>query len=103
MAEAKSISISDFSPALFWDVDKSTLDFEKHRRFIIERTLMRGKLSDWFLIKAKYGKDIIKSESMQVRYLDKYTLNFCAAYFNEPITNFRCYILKQSMPSHWDY
>ncbi len=99
----KQIKIEDFSASLFWDVDKTSLDFEKHQRFIIERTLTHGTLSDWFLIKQRYGKAIIKAECMQVRYLDKRTLSFCAAYFNESLNNFRCYILQQSNPSHWDY
>ena len=99
----KVLSIGDFSTSLFWDVDKTQLNIEQHRRFIIERALTHGTLSDWFLIKAYYGKAIIKAESMQIRFLDKQTLSFCAAYFNESIQNFRCYILKQSNPSHWDY
>lgn len=99
----KNIVIADFSESLFWDVDKTTLDWEKHRRFIIERTLTHGTLPDWFLLKLKYGKAVIKAESMQVRYLDKQTLAFCSAYFKEPVSNFRCYILKQLNPSHWDY
>ncbi len=99
----EEFSIENFSASLFWDVDKKQLNFDKHRRFIIERTLTHGTLSDWFLIKAYYGKTVIKAESMQIRYLDKQTLSFCAAYFNENIQNFRCYTLKQSNPSHWDY
>jgi uncharacterized protein (UPF0262 family) len=99
----KQISVSDFSASLFWDIDKTKLDFKKNRRFIVERTLMHGTLSDWFLLKEYYGKAIIKAESMQIRYLDKQTLSFCVTYFNESIQNFRCYTLRQSNPSHWDY
>ncbi len=99
----KELTIDDFSPSLFWDIDKTQLDFEKNRRFVIERTLTHGTLSDWFLIKKRYGKPLIKAESMQMRYLDKHTLSFCTHYFNESIQNFRCYILQQSNPSHWDY
>ncbi|HMQ49057.1 MAG TPA: hypothetical protein PKA00_16340 [Saprospiraceae bacterium] len=84
----EKLKIEDFSPSLFWDVDKTTLDVEQHRRFIIERTLTHGTLSDWYLIKGYYGKEIIKAESKQVRYLDKQTLAFCAAYFHEPLHNF---------------
>lgn len=97
------MKIEDFSAALFWDTNKAELDLEKHRRFIIERTLTHGTLSDWLLIKQYYGKSIVKQESMQIRYLDKLTLNFCSAYFNEPIQNFRCYTFRQSNPSHWNY
>ncbi|MFM2268197.1 MAG: hypothetical protein RL757_1638 [Bacteroidota bacterium] len=98
----KILCIEDFSPSLFWDVDKTTLDAKRHRRFIIERTLTHGTLSDWFLIKNHYGKAIIKAESQQIRYLDPKTLSFCATYFKVPIENFRCYIQKQSNPTHWD-
>lgn len=99
----KKLKIENFSESLFWDIDKTQLDFEKNRRYVIERTLMRGTLSDWFLIKGYYGKAVIKAESMQIRYLDKQTLSFCAAYFNESIENFRCYTLRQSNLTHWDY
>ncbi len=99
----KELKIEDFSASLFWDIDKKQLDFEKNRRFVIERVLTHGTLPDWFLIKNHFGKTIIKEESMQMRYLDKQTLSFCASYFNEPINNFRCYILKQLNPSHWNY
>jgi hypothetical protein len=98
-----NLKVEDFSASLFWDIDKTKLDFKKNQRFVIERALTHGTLADWFLIKNHYGKSLIKAESMQIRYLDKQTLSFCAAYFNESIQNFRCYILKQSNPSHWDY
>ncbi|MCE2822548.1 MAG: DUF6922 domain-containing protein [Bacteroidota bacterium] len=101
--EEKKLSIEDFSPALFWDVNKATLDPERHRRFIIERALTHGTLSDWFMVKDYYGKDLIKAESLEIRYLDRQTLAFCSAYFDEPLENFRCYKLRQSSPSHWDY
>lgn len=103
MHNIKSVSIADFSSALFWDVDKTTLSFEKHRRFIVERTLTHGTLSDWFLIKKIFGKAVIKSEITKVRYLDKLTLHFCSAYFKLPIQNFRCFTLQQLNLTHWDY
>ena len=103
MKQEPSLSVTDFSQSLFWDIDKTSLNMETHQRFIIERTLTHGTLSDWFLIKKQYGKAVIKAESMQIRYLDPVTLRFCATYFHEPITNFRCYILQQSNPTHWDY
>jgi hypothetical protein len=33
-----------FNPALFWDVDVSSLDPAAHGRFIIERIVSRGDL-----------------------------------------------------------
>ena len=103
MVKEKNITPEDFSSYLFWDTDKSQLDVQQHKRYIIERVLSHGMLSDWYLIKTLYGKETIKKEVLQMRYLDRYSLSFCIAYFDEPITNFRCYTWNQSNPTHWDY
>jgi hypothetical protein len=92
-----------FSSHLFWDTDKTQIDFEKSKPYIIERVLSHGLLSDWFLLKELYGKETIRQVVLTCRYLDKSCLNFCAAYFDEPKDNFRCYKLAQSIPTHWDY
>ena len=60
MKQETSLSVTDFSPSLFWDIDKTSLNMETHQRFIIERTLTHGTLSDWFLIKKQYGKVLEK-------------------------------------------
>jgi hypothetical protein len=95
--------IARFSDYLFWDVDRTKLEVEKSKVYIIDRVLSHGMLTDWFLIKELYGKETIKNTALQLRHLDKYALHFCAAYFEEPIQNFRCYKFAQSNPVHWDY
>jgi hypothetical protein len=95
--------IARFSDYLFWDVDRTKLEVEKSKVYIIDRVLSHGMLTDWFLIKELYGKETIKNTALQLRHLDKYSLHFCAAYFEEPIQNFRCYKFAQSNPVHWDY
>lgn len=95
--------IDGFSDYLFWDVERKNLTVERSKSYIIDRVLSHGMLSDWLLIKQIYGKETIKEVAMQLRHLDKYALHFCAAYFDEPITNFRCYKYAQSNPTHWDY
>ena len=92
-----------FSDYLFWDADKSNIDFDKNKAYVIERVLSHGMLSDWYALKALYGKETIREVVLQVRHLDKYALHFCAAYFNEPLERFRCYNYAQSIPVHWDY
>ena len=91
------------SKHIFWDIDKSTLDFNKHSRFIIERVLTHGNLSDWKSIKLYYGLDKIKEESLQIRSLDKKTLNLLSLILKTPIENFRCYTQTQSTNTHWNY
>jgi hypothetical protein len=95
--------IDRFSSYLFWDVDRSLLQVERSRVYIIERVFSHGMLTDWYLLKEIYGKDTIKETVLNLRHLDKYSLAFCAAYFDVPIEDFRCYKLAQSNPTHWDY
>jgi hypothetical protein len=34
----------ELRPSLFWDTDIKTMDLQKHKQQIIERTLMRGMM-----------------------------------------------------------
>lgn len=92
-----------FSPNLFWDVDASTIDMDKNKRFIIQRVLEYGIRSDWELIKNYYGVDTIVREMQKVRNLDRISLSFISAIAGIPLTKFRCYILKQSKTQHWNF
>ncbi len=38
----KELKIEDFSPSLFWDIDKTQLDFEKNAAHVVEKALNRG-------------------------------------------------------------
>jgi hypothetical protein len=94
---------NDFSSYLFWDTDRSRIDFEKNKSWVIGRVLSHGMLSDWEKIKTCYGKETIRTVVLNLRYLDKRSLHFCAAYFGVPIEQFRCYNYAVSNPGHWDY
>lgn len=91
------------SKVLFWDVDFTKIDFDLRTRYVIERVVMFGNWQEWEEIKRYYGLEKIKSETMQTRYLDAKTLNFLSLYFQVPKEQFRCYIWKQSNPTHWDF
>ena len=103
MKTKENIGQADFSSYLFWDVDRTQIAVEKSKTYIIDRVLSHGMLSDWYLIKALYGTEAIRQVALNMRYLDRYVLHFCAAYFDKPLTNFRCYNYAQSNPTHWDY
>jgi hypothetical protein len=89
--------------ALFWDIDYKSVDYEKHARFIIERVLSRGNLHDWQELKKYYGLNKIQNEVVQIRYLDKITLNFCHTFFNIQKDKFRCYNTEPSIRQLWSY
>lgn len=94
--KSKSIIPISVTKSLFWDVDVQSIDFNKHKRFIIGRVLMRGSFDDFLNILDYYGEDVIKEEVKQMRYLDKKTLRFCSFYFHIPLENFRCYKQRRS-------
>lgn len=96
-------TIDDLSTHLFWDVDKSALDFEKSKEQIVYKVLEYGLMKDWKILKEIYGMETIKNISLELRNLDAVTLSFLAATFNIDKSNFRCYKLKQSGPNFWNY
>jgi hypothetical protein len=91
------------SKTLFWDTDLQQVNWDEHARFVIERVLTRGGLEDWREILHYYGLDKIKAESLQMRYLDKLTLNFCCTLFSIPKEQFRCYKQPQSIQQLWQF
>jgi hypothetical protein len=95
--------VSQLSKTLFWDVDISTLDAQKHAAFIVERVLSRGKWEEFKLILAYYGKKKVGEIATQLRYMDKIVLAFCMTYFDLPKENFRCYTERQLHPTYWNY
>jgi len=97
------LSFTSFSPHLFWDVNKSRLDSEKDKKYIIHQVLEYGLMSDWYLLKKMYGLATIVDVAKSFRELDKKTLSFIASISEEPIENFRCYNYQQSIPPHWNF
>jgi len=77
--------------SIFWDIDLEKIDLQSQKRFIISRILERGTWPDFKMLINFYGKDTVKKEVMQARYLDKKTLRFCSFYFDTAEENFRCF------------
>ncbi len=96
------ITINDFSPHLFWDVDLSTFDLHKYKEFMVGRVVEYGKLKDWELLKSLYGKPTIKEISLNLRSLDAISLSFLSTIFNVDKTEFRCYKHRQLVQNYWN-
>ena len=97
------LRIEDFSPSLFWDVDKSLLDFDKNAIHVVEKVLSRGSWEDFKTALQYYGQELMGALVKKIRYLDKKTIRFVSVYFQIPLNELKCYIWSQSNPSHWDY
>ncbi len=98
----KPITIADFSPHLFWDVDLNDFDFEKHGMFFSQRVIEYGKIDDWNLLKNLYGLEKIKEFALQFRTLDAVSLSFLSAIFKINQEEFRCYKHKQQVQNCWN-
>lgn len=92
----------EFSENLFWDTDIQSLDYDKHFPFIIARVLDYGTWSDWKEITRCYTMTQIKEAALQIRSLFPKSLNYIAFYTETPISEFRCYKLRQSAPTLWN-
>ena len=98
--EARRVKISDFSPELFWDVDRSKLDLEKNKKYVIERVIERGDLKDWRFLNLRYTLDGIFNVAKTLYYLTPMGLAFVSCLSGIPKEEFRCYKLRQSNPPH---
>lgn len=96
------IKISDFSKHLFWDVDLTDFDFDKHKIHLINRVLEYGLIKDWKLLKEFYGLETIKEVSLNLRSLDAVTLSYLSAIFKIDKTEFRCYKHRQLYQTYWN-
>lgn len=93
----------ELRPALFWDVEVSNIDLEKHRASVIERIATRGRFDEFRAMVRFYGRESVIDTLLNARYLDKRTLSYCSLIFEVPISEFRCYKLAQLNPEHWNY
>lgn len=101
MVTNNKISIDQFSPHLFWDVNRDLLNMDENAGQIIERVLGYGLLQDWKLIQHYYGLNRIGEVCKHLRNLDEVSMHFIARLTQTPYSEFQCYKNKQSTKSHW--
>lgn len=95
-------NIPTLSKNLFWDIDESSLDYEKNFSFILARVLDYGTLEDWRQITKFYSKQKIKDVALNIRSLFPKSLTFISFYTETPKEEFRCYKFKQSNQTLWN-
>jgi hypothetical protein len=97
-----NIDIKLFSKHLFWDVDKSTIDFNENYKHVINNVLQYGLYSDWKIILHYYGLKKIVDVAIKSKQIDKKTASFIAVISKTPQEQFLCFSTKQSIPKHWN-
>ncbi len=78
------------SEHLFWDVDRSGIDPERHAAWLVKRVLEYGRWRDWQILVAHYGKPKLAELATGLRSLEPRTLAFCCAWFRLQPAKFRC-------------
>lgn len=89
-------SITDFSPHLFWDVDRHKLDLQKNKQLIVERVIQRGSRADLQIMLSYYGKQEAGELLKQVPWLNEKDMAFVHVFFDIPFTEMKCYAKRQS-------
>lgn len=91
------------SDSLFWDVDKASINLETNAPYIVQRVLERGKLNDWKHLVSRYGIPRIAEIAQSLRTLDSKALSFISTVSSVPKESFRCYTMKPSSQTPWNY
>lgn len=68
--------------ALFWDVDKATLDIKEHANFIIDRILAYGDLDDVAWARKTFGDEALTRRTATSRVLNNKSRSFWCLYYH---------------------
>jgi hypothetical protein len=92
-----------FNKRIFWDVNFDALDYDNKSSFIIERVFERGDVDDIRQCRRYYGDEKVAQALLNAKYLSLATTYLAAAVIDRPLTDFRCYKLRQLNPGLYPY
>jgi hypothetical protein len=92
-----------FHKRIFWDVDFENLDYDAKANFVIERVFERGDVPDIRNCRRYYGDKKITEVLLNAKFLPETRMYLASAIIDKPITEFRCYTLRQSNPGLFPY
>lgn len=93
-----SINNPIFNRRIFWDVNFDAINYDAKYKFVIERVFERGDVEDIRQCRRYYGDEKVRAVLLASKFLPERRLHLAAAVIDEPITNFLCYKLRQSIP-----
>jgi hypothetical protein len=92
-----------FNKRIFWDVVFENIDYDAKANFVIERVFERGDVDDIRTCNRYYGDEKVREALLNAKFLPMTTMYLASAVVDRPITDFRCYILRQSNPTLFPY
>lgn len=92
-----------FNKRIFWDVDFEKINYDAKASFIIERVFERGDVEDIRNCRRYYGDEKVTEALLNAKFLPQVTMYLASAVIDRPITEFRCYTLRQLNPALFPY
>ncbi len=92
-----------FNRRIFWDVNFDKIDYDARANFVIERVFERGDVEDIRNCRRYYGDEKVKEALLHAKFLPLHRTYLAAAVINRPLTDFRCYKLRQLNPGLYPY
>jgi len=92
-----------FKKRIFWDVNFEQIDYDTKADFVIERVFERGDVDDIRQCRRYYGDEKVTSALLNAKYLPLHTIHFASAIIDKPLSEFRCYTLRQLNPGLFPY
>ena len=92
-----------FNKRIFWDVNFDKIDYNVKANFIIERVFEKGDVEDIRHCRRFYGDEKVTEALLNAKFLPEHILHLAAAVIDHPITDFRCYKLRQLNPELFPY
>lgn len=86
----------ELSPYLFWDTDRTRLNWQRDAAFVIQRTFERGTLNDLLEVLVHYGRERVVEVLTQAEDLPDGVAALASVLFNVPSHEFRCCISTPS-------
>jgi hypothetical protein len=80
-----------FSKHLFWDIDRSKLDYQEDRALIIERVLVYGTEDDERQLYNLYSRNVIKKVAIKSANPNDRTVSYLSVILDVPREKFKCY------------
>ena len=76
---------------LFWDVDKTKLNPDLNKQFIICRVMDRGDIEAVKIVLNYYDSQTVKETLTNARFIEKNTITFFSNYFDLSPTDFKAW------------
>ena len=92
-----------FNKRIFWDVVFENIDYDAKANFVIERVFERGDVDDIRQCRRYYGDEKVTSALLNAKFLPLHRTHLASAVIDKPLTEFRCYTLRQLNPELYPY